>query len=82
MIPALDEIIEMIERDLPGWSWLLRNITSNERDTLRGDKGKYFAHVSLGDNHDPSCKVIDEYANGALFTAYQLAMDRQNGQSH
>lgn len=77
MIPDITETAAMIERDLPGWDWLIRTINPNSpRDTMRG-QGRYYAHVfKIGefDQRSFSFGVAGERPAVALFEAYCKAM--------
>lgn len=75
MIPDIHETIAALERDLPGWGWLLRNIEDHPGDGVRG-KGAYYANVSLRtesgrDHHFRHC---DTSYGAALYGAYNMAM--------
>lgn len=75
MIPDISETIAMIERDLPGYDWLLRSISTDKRDTLRG-QGTHFAHLFKRDSgfmlH--SYKSTEGSAAAVLFAVYNEAM--------
>ncbi len=70
MIPPYDETIRLIEKNLPGWMWLLRNDPD-------GDKGKYFFHLNVGfdgrRSFDYTFPVWAETPNQAAFEAYCAA---------
>lgn len=75
MIPDINETIDMIARDLPGYGWLLRSIRDDDNDFLQG-QGTHFAHIyKMKDGrHVKSFKVTDNSPGSALFRAYNKAM--------
>lgn len=74
MIPDVGDTIAQIERDLPGYGWLLRTIEDQERDSRRG-KGTHFAHVYKMENnvHTLSYRTDGGSAASALYAAYCAA---------
>ncbi len=76
MIPDINETMDMIARDLPGYGWLLRTIEDDPRDSQRG-QGTHFAHVYKLENgrHVKTFAVAGSSAGSALFRAYNKALN-------
>lgn len=74
MIPDINETMDMIARDLPGYGWLVRTIHDDPRDSQRG-RGTHFAHVYKRENgrHVKTFQASSSSAGSALFSAYTNA---------
>jgi hypothetical protein len=82
VIPDVTETMDMIERELPGFCWLLRSISKTDtRDTMHG-QGEYFANIygRIPDRGLVTYHAIADTRGAALFEAYCRAIDGENTQ--